>query len=59
MQLEVPEEEAANGKRCLPIDKAKQALAAAARGVDAADYSTLQEVMAACNMGGGGLGLGV
>ena len=46
MKLEVPEEEAAYGDRRLPVDKAKQVLAAAARGVDAADYSTLQAVSA-------------
>lgn len=56
MKLEVPEEEAVDGDKRLPVDKAKQALAAAARGVDAADYSTLQAVRAACTVPGVGSG---
>ena len=50
MKLEVPEKGAADDDRLLPADKAKQALAAAAKGVDAADYSTLQAVSAACSV---------
>ena len=59
MKLEVPDEEAADGDGHLHVEKAKQALAAAARCVDAADYSTLQAVCAACTVGVGGLGEGL
>lgn len=43
--VEGSEEEAAYGDRA--VGKAKQAIAAAARGVKAADYTTLQTVSAA------------
>lgn len=48
MRLEGAEEDADNGGGHLAVDKAKQALVAAARGVQAADYTTLQVVRAVC-----------
>ena len=49
MRLEGAEEEVdSGGDGHLAVDKAKQALIAAARGVQAADYSTLQVVSAPC-----------